>query len=89
VGYLLRSASALYALHGAMILFVAFDVRRYWRLITFLALAALVHGAVMAGIDAAVGMPRPWALAEGPCFAATGAVVLLFQARAGSPPEAT
>jgi hypothetical protein len=83
VGYLARSASALYALHGAMILYISFDVRRYWRLITFLAVAALVHGAVMAGIDFAVGMPRSWAFAEGPCFAATGAIVLLVQSLSG------
>jgi hypothetical protein len=79
VGYLTRSASALYALHGALVLFISFDVRRYWRMITFLAAAALVHGAIMAGIDVAVGMPQPWTLYEGPCFAAPGAIVLLLQ----------
>lgn len=82
VGYLARSASALYGLHGAMILFISFDVRRYWRLITFLAVAALVHGAVMFGIDVAEGMPRWWTTVEGAGFAATGAVVLLLQALA-------
>jgi hypothetical protein len=82
VGYLARSAAALYALHGALVVFLSFDVRRYRPVITFLAAAALVHGAIMAGIDFAEGMPRPWALAEGPCFAATGAVVLLLQRRA-------
>jgi hypothetical protein len=81
VGYLTRSASALYALHGAMILFISFDTRRYDRLITFLAAAALVHGAVMLGIDLAVGMPVFWTLCEGPAFAATGALVLVIQRR--------
>jgi hypothetical protein len=82
VGYLTRSISALYALHGAMILFVSFDVPRYWHLIRLLALAALVHGAIMLGIDLAVGMPWYWTLIEGPGFAATGAIVLLLQAQA-------
>lgn len=81
VGYLTRSASALYALHGAMILFLSFDTRRYDRLITFLAVAALVHGTVMLGIDLAVGMPLLWTLGEGPAFAATGAIVLVIQRR--------
>ncbi len=81
VGYLTRSASALYALHGAMILFISFDTRRYDRLITFLAAAALVHGTVMLGIDLAVGMPLLWTLGEGPAFAATGAIVLVIQRR--------
>lgn len=81
VGYLTRSASALYALHGAIILFLSFDPRRYARLITFLAVAALFHGAVMLGIDLAAEMPVFWTLLEGPAFAATGAIVLLIQWR--------
>jgi hypothetical protein len=83
VGYLTRSASALYGLHGAMILFVSFDVRRYERLITFLAIAALFHGAVMLGIDLKVGMPWFWTLFEGPGFAMTGIVVLVAKRQAG------
>src|SRR5262245_19416965 len=73
VGYLARSASALYALHGATVLFLSFDVDRYGPLIRFLALAALAHGAVMCGIDLAEGMPGWWQTVEGPGFAATGA----------------
>jgi hypothetical protein len=85
VGYLIRSASALYALHGAMVLYLSFDVVRYWRLIRFLAVAALVHGVVMLGIDLAEGMPAWWRYAEGPCFAATGAVVLFLLWWSGDP----
>jgi hypothetical protein len=84
VGYLSRSASFLYALHGATVLFVSFDLARYGRLITFLAAAALVHGAVMLGIDLAEGMPLWWTAVEGPGFAATGGVVLFLQWLAGS-----
>jgi len=80
VGYLARSASALYGLHGAMILFISFDVNRYERLITFLAAAALVHAGIMLGIDLNEGMPTWWTLVEAPGFAATGAVVLVLQA---------
>jgi hypothetical protein len=79
VGYLARSSSALYALHGALILVISFDVARYARLITFLAVAALVHGGVMLAIDLAEGMSFWWTLLEGPVFAATGAVVLALQ----------
>lgn len=85
VGYLARSASALYALHGALVLFLSFDVRRYGPVITFLAAAALVHGAVMLGIDLAEGMPGWWTAVEGIGFAATGAVVLVAQWAAGPP----
>lgn len=76
VGYLARSASALYALHGAIVVFISFDVGRYERLIRFMALAALFHGIVILGIDLAEQMPPLWRIAEGPCFSATGAVVL-------------
>ncbi len=79
VGYLARSASALYALHGAMVLFVSFDVRRYERLIRFMAVAALVHGAVILGIDLGAGLPALWRYGEGPAFAATGVAVLWLQ----------
>jgi hypothetical protein len=79
VGYLARSASALYALHGALILFVSFDTGRYARLITFLAAAAVVHGAVLVGIDAATRMPAWWTASEGPAVAAMGIVVLVLQ----------
>ena len=85
VGYLARSASALYALHGAAVLFISFDVRRYWKLITFLAAVALLHGAIMLGIDLAEGMPVWWTSVEGLGFAATGGVVLLVQWAAGRP----
>ena len=79
VGYLARSTSALYALHGAMVVFISFDVSRYERLIRFMAWAALVHGAVILGIDLAQQMPAIWLYGEGPSFAATGLVVLALQ----------
>jgi hypothetical protein len=84
VGYLFRSSSLLYALHGAMIWFVAGDVARYWPLIRFLAVLAVLHGAILVGIDTVEGLPDWWRWAEGPGFAATGAVVLWFQRR-GAP----
>ena len=81
VGYLVRSASAMYALHGLTVLYVSFDVVRYWDLIRFLAIIALFHGMLMLGIDIGEGLPRWWLCLEGPCFAATGAVVLWLQHR--------
>ncbi|MBI2477985.1 MAG: hypothetical protein HYV60_04860 [Planctomycetia bacterium] len=78
-GYLARSASALYALHGLTVVYMSFDVRRYWPLIRFLARVAIAHGIVMLGIDLAVGMPSWWTVVEGPAFAATGLIVLASQ----------
>lgn len=83
-GYLARSASLMYALHGATVLFISFDVRRYWPLIRCLALLAPVHGAIILGLDLAEGMPIWWTSLEGPAFAATGLFVLALQRRAES-----
>ena len=79
VGYLCRSAAFLYGLHGAVVFFISFDLDRYWQLIRFLVVAALVHGAVMLAIDVSEGMPLWWTVLEGPAITATGLVVLLMQ----------
>jgi hypothetical protein len=76
VGYLTRSISALYALHGALLVFLASDVRRYLPVVRFLAIAGAVFGVVMLGIDCAVGMPLPWTAGEGPYVIALSAVIL-------------
>jgi hypothetical protein len=79
VGYLARSSSAMYVLHGAIVVFISFDVRYYERLIRFMAWAAVLHGVIILGIDVAQQMPRLWRFGEGPGFAATGLVVLALQ----------
>jgi hypothetical protein len=81
-GYLARSVSVLYALHGATVVFLSFDVMRYRPVIRFLALIALLHGGIMLVIDFIEGMPWWWQLIEGPLIAASGAVVLLLLKRA-------
>ncbi|MEX0728470.1 MAG: hypothetical protein WD065_19515 [Planctomycetaceae bacterium] len=81
VGYLARSASSMYALHGALILYLSTDVVRYFAVIRFLAYAALVHGGVIFTIDFIEPMPAWWRWAEGPCFAGTGLIVLCMQRR--------
>ncbi|MBS0263452.1 MAG: hypothetical protein JSS02_16040 [Planctomycetes bacterium] len=80
-GYLARSASAMYALHGALLVFISKDVERYAPLIRFLGYAAVIHGSVMLAIDIAMQMPIYWQIAEGPCFAGLGGIVLWLQAK--------
>lgn len=79
IGYLARSASALYALHGVLVLYMSLDVPRYWDMIRVFASLAVFHGFIMFGIDLAEGMPTWWTAVEGPSFAATGAIVLVIQ----------
>lgn len=82
VSYLARTASLLYALHGAVILFIALDVRRYWPLVRFLAILAVAHGGLLAFIDLREALPGWWQAIEGFCIAATGGVVLWLLRRA-------
>jgi len=81
VGYLTRSISALYALHGALLIFLAHDVRRYLPVVRFLAVTDAVFGAIMLGIDWAVGMPLFWTVPEGPSTVAVGLFILWLTAR--------
>ena len=74
VGYLTRSISALYALHGALLIFLAQDVRRYRLVVRFLAVVGVVFGALVLGIDYSVGMPVGWTLHEGPSVVVLGVV---------------
>jgi hypothetical protein len=81
VDYLARSASALYAVHGALLIFAASDVRRYLPLVRFLAWVAVVFGPVMICIDHEAGLPVPWTVCEGSSIIAIGVVLLRLAKR--------
>jgi hypothetical protein len=79
--YLARSTSALYALHGAILLLAASDPPRYRSLILLLGASNLVFGAVLLGIDLEAGMPAWWTAAEGPGVVLIGAALVLLARR--------
>src|SRR5262245_31164276 len=85
VGYLTRSVSAFYAYHGALIWLLSFDVRRYEKVIRFMAWANVAFGLLLVGIDVFVGMPWWWTATEGPIVAGFGGVVLALQRYAAEP----
>lgn len=87
VEYMARSLSALYAVHGAVVLFLSFDVDRYRPLITLLGGLHLALGVTVLGVDLAAGVPLYWAAAEGPGIAVGGILVLVL-VRTGTPPSA-
>ena len=89
VGYLTRSISAFYALHGALLVFLAGDVRRFLPVVRFLAGAGAVFGVLLLAIDCAVGMPLPWTVAEGPWVVALSAVILWLTGRRRFPAPST
>jgi hypothetical protein len=76
VGYLARSLSLFYALHGALLIFVSLDIRRYLPVVKFLAVASILFGFGMIIVDSAAGMPLYWILCEGPLVIPLGIVLL-------------
>lgn len=78
VGYLARSISALYAMHGVLVLYMALDVRRYLGLVRCMGVLCLLFGAGVLVIDIAVGLPRYWVIGEGPFVIALGVAVLVL-----------
>lgn len=85
VGYLTRSVSALYALHGALLIFVSLDIHRYLSIVRFLGWAGVALGAVLFGVDRAVGMPVQWTDREGPFVVVISVVILLLAWRVKTP----
>ena len=73
--YLTRSECLLYAMWGALHLFLARDVDRYLALIRFLAILKLLIGIGLLIVDLAAGVPWFWTVAEGPSLMAYAAVL--------------
>jgi hypothetical protein len=77
--YLTRSLSAMYAFHAGLLWMASRDVRHYAALITYVALACVVFGTVLVGIDLRAGLPGFWVAGEGPFFIGVGSAVLALQ----------
>ena len=60
VGYLARSTSALYVFLGGLLLVLAFDVRRYKIVLTYLGIAFSLFGLVLVFVDWIEGLPLFW-----------------------------
>ena len=80
IGYLTRSISAMYALHGALLLYVSLDVKRHLGVVRFLGAATVIFGVGMLVLDQAVGLPLYWVLGEGPFVVVLGAALLALVA---------
>lgn len=81
--YLTRSAAACYALHGAVVWMLSWDVVRYRDLITGMYRLHLVFAAAVCGIDLWAGMPWWWTLSEGGTIAVVALVIGEVNRRAG------
>lgn len=84
VEYLARSASALYALLGALLWILSLDLPRYRPLLRLLGPAIIALGFLLLWIDRTAGLPRFWQLAEGPANILLGAIIFVA---ARTPPQ--
>jgi hypothetical protein len=76
MGYLTRSLSMMYAIHGAYLIFISLDIRRYLPFVKFLATVSIFFGVSMAVLDYALTMPLGWILCEGPMVVVLSIVLL-------------
>lgn len=76
VGYLARSTSLLYGIHGAMLLVLAADVGRYRSLIRWYGRVIALAGTLLIGVDIFESMPAWWTVFEGAVAVGIGVVIL-------------
>ena len=74
--YLARSTSMLYAVHGFLMLFVSFDMKRYWPLVPVFGWLHIVMGLTMFFVDLTTPMPMFWIVGEGIPIAIAGQIIV-------------
>jgi hypothetical protein len=88
LAYLARSLSGFYGIHGLLLLFVSFDVRRYLPLIRFILAVSALGGVGLLVIDLTAGMPWFWTWTEGPSLIVFYGLLLGLACRVrGGPPS--
>lgn len=78
--YLARGLPAYYAMHGALVLYVSFDVERYTPLIRVAMRLFAAYGLLMLIVDVRAPMPKLWTIAEPVFILSFSATVLLLLA---------
>ena len=81
VWYLARSTSAFYALTGGLMWVVSFDLPRHRSVLIYLSIAVTLLGVALLIMDWWEGLPREWAIWEGPFTIVVG-LVMLYLSRA-------
>ena len=81
VGYLARSTSAFYAMHGGLSWVISFDLRRHRLVLLYLGAVTVVFGLALWVVGWAEGLPRWWWLWEGPLDILLGLFILVCARR--------
>jgi len=76
--YLTRSLSAFYAMQGALLLYLSFDLKRNLHVIRLFALLGVLFGFALLIIDLAADLPLLWIIGEGPFVMVFCMVILLL-----------
>ena len=79
--YLTRSLSAMYGFHGGLLLLVSTDVKRFRRIVAYVAFMNIAFGVMLIGIDLHAGIPAWWTWVEGPSVILFGLVFLYLLRR--------
>ena len=82
--YLARSTSLLYAVHGVLMLYASFDIKRYWPMIVVFGWLHVAIGLTMLGIDLSASMPLYWTAGEGIPIALAGGLIIYLWKKAGA-----
>ena len=77
-----RSLSLVYAMHGAVVLAVTLDWKRYRPLVPVLAWLHVGLGCGLLAVDLDAGVPWWWAAGEGPSLVLYGTALLVLYRRA-------
>jgi hypothetical protein len=74
--YLARSLSGFYAMHGALLMYLSFDLKRNLHVIRLFIILGALFGFALLIIDLTAPLPLLWTLGEGPFVIALCAVLL-------------
>jgi hypothetical protein len=80
--YMARSLSLVYAMHGAVVLFVTLNWEKLRFTVPYLAALHIVQGCSIFAIGLDAGLPWWWVAVEGPSVVAFAVVVLAVYRRA-------
>lgn len=75
-GYLARSTSLLWAVHGVLIVALARDMERYLPLVRLMGYLTILMGVALLGIDLYEGVPAWWTAVEGPIVLVMGGLYI-------------
>lgn len=81
-GYLARSCSLLYAIHGCIVFALSLDVVKYQQLVRLVLWLHIVLGSTLLWIDLDSGMPVWWTAFEGPGIIGFSVLMLALLRRA-------